>query len=150
MINKHFLMCLMIFQMFSLCGNGLAYLSDMLMDKNEECYDIKFSINCFKAPDILTQANASFTIGYNISINDDGYPVDVAFLTFNESIRSLIRGAFDSEQVISCIRKWKFAGLNPRSTYTILLRWEHMKGWVTMMIYSDKMNLYVNLLPDKD
>ncbi len=150
MKNRYFLLCLMIFQMFSSCANGLAYSNDMQISKNEGFYDIKFSINCFKAPDILTQANASFTIGYNISINDEGYPEDVALLTFNESIKSLIRGAFDSEEVISCIKKWRFVGLNSKSTYTVLLRWEHMKGWVTMMIYSEKMNLCINLLPEKN
>jgi hypothetical protein len=113
-------------------------------------FDFEFSLNCIRIPETLFQANASFHIGYLVFLDKSSHPRSAYLLTFDKGIANLTKGVLDSEEVISCIKKWKFAGLNPDSTYTILLRWEHMKGWVTMMIYSDKMNLYINLLPEKN
>ena len=113
-------------------------------------FDFEFSLNCIRLPETLFQANASFHIGYLIFLDKSSHPRSAYLLTFDEGIANLTKGILDSEEVISCIKKWKFAGLNPDSTYTVLLRWEHMRGWVTMMIYSDKMNLYINLLPERN
>jgi hypothetical protein len=113
-------------------------------------FDIEFSLDCLRIPAIAVQANANFTIGYIIRIDDKWHPDYIRLMMFDKATKMVMEGVLNSEEVISCIKKWKFGGLNPKSTYTILLRWEHMKGWVTMMIYSDKMNLYINLLPDKN
>jgi len=108
----------------------------------------EFSLNCIKLPEILKQANANFTFGYQIFLDRTFHPRSVYLMTFDEGIANVTKGILDSDEVISCIKKWKFVGLDPRSVYTVLLRWEHMKGWVTMMIYSDKMNLLIKLVPD--
>ena len=113
-------------------------------------FDFEFSLNCIRIPEIARQAYANFTIGYLIHLDKLSRPSSAYLMTFDETTAQVMKGVLDSEEVISCIKKWKFAGLSPRSTYTVLLRWEHMKGWVTMMIYSDKMNLYINLLSEKN
>lgn len=112
-------------------------------------YDIEFSLDCFQIPAIAVQANADFTIGYILSINEVGSPRNVRFVTFDKATESVMKGVLDTDEVFSCMKGWKLKGLNQDSIYTILLRWEHMKGWVTMVIYSDKMNLYLNLQPDR-
>lgn len=113
-------------------------------------FDFEFSLNCIRLPQTAVQAYANFTIGYLIHLDKLSRPSSAYLMTFDETTAQVMKGVLDSEEVISCIKKWKFAGLNPKSTYTVLLRWEHMRGWVTMMIYSDKMNLYINLLPERN
>lgn len=129
-------------------GSGNLYTIERQPAITGYSFNFEFSLSCIKLPETLVQANASFTLGYLIFLDKDFRPRSVYLLTFDEGIANIIKGVLDSEEVISCIKKWKFGGLNPRSTYTVLLRWEHMKGWVTMMIYSEKMNLLINLLPD--
>lgn len=116
-------------------------------NKNSAEFRFEFSLDCIKVPDILFHANANFTIGFTAKLDKDFHPVSIDILPFTQSI---IKDIWNKDEIISCIKKWRFKGLNPRSTYTILLRWEHMKGWVTMLIYSDKMNLYINLLQDRN
>ncbi len=113
-------------------------------------FDFEFSLNCIRIPEIARQSYANFTIGYLIHLDKLSRPSSAYLMTFDETTAQVMKGVLDSEEVISCIKKWKFAGLNPKSTYTVLLRWEHMRGWVTMMIYSDKMNLCINLLPERN
>jgi len=129
---------------------GSAFSSEGQPTEAGYSFDFEFSLNCIRIPETLFQANASFHIGYLVFLDKSSHPRSAYLLTFDKGIANLTKGVLDSEEAISCIKKWKFAGLNPDSTYTILLRWEHMKGWVTMMIYSDKMNLYINLLPEKN
>lgn len=135
----------------NLSGGGDFYkneYSDLNQEDKNILYDytFEFALNCIRLPDILFQANAHFTLGFTTRLNEAGHPIDVVLLPFT---MALMENVWDPKEVISCIRKWRFVGLSPRSTYTILLRWEHMKGWVTMVIYSDKMNLYLNLQPDR-
>lgn len=135
-------------------NNPIDYTNLYIIEGESESYGYKFifefSLNCIKLPEILKQANANFTFGYQIFLDRTFHPRSVYLMTFDEGIANVAKGILDSDEVISCIKKWKFVGLDPRSVYTVLLRWEHMKGWVTMMIYSDKMNLYINLLPDRN
>ena len=109
-------------------------------------FNIKFSLGCFKVPEILRMATANFTVGYVIKIDEKGRPKSVS--SFWSSDLPDLRAILDSEEVISCIKlNWRFFGFDPGSAITVLLRWEHPKGFETLMIYSDKFSYVMRLSP---
>jgi len=118
------------------------------IEKDEDDYSIKFSLRCFKVPKILLMANADFTFGYIIKIDEKGRPRHVQVFFPSETIKTLIGEELDLEEIFSCIKiHWRFLGFDPGSAITVLLRWEHLKGFETMMIYSDKFSYVMRLSP---
>lgn len=103
--------------------------------------NIKFSINCFKVPDLWVQANVSFTIVYQFEIGDDSHPRNVVAIQDKY---------LDQARVSSCIKNWKFIGLGTDSKHILLLNWEHGIGWITMLIYSDQFSFLIRLRPEYD
>jgi len=63
-------------------------------------------------------------------------------------MKKILGGELGSEEVYSCIKNnWRFTGLDPGSDITVLLRWQHPKGFETMMIYSDEFRYVMRLIP---
>ncbi|MDD8019787.1 MAG: hypothetical protein PHU81_01185 [Acidobacteriota bacterium] len=111
-------------------------------------FDIKFSLDCFKTPDILLQLDAYFTICYVMNIDDKGRPTFIQALFPSENMKKILGGELGSEEVLSCIKNnWRFAGFDPGSVITVLLRWQDLKGFETIMIYSDKFRYVMRLSP---
>ncbi len=111
-------------------------------------FNIKFSLDCFKTPEILRLASAYFTVCYVMNIDDEGRPGFVQALFPSENMKKILGGELGSEEVFSCIKNnWRFIGFDPGSAITVLLRWQHPKGFETMMIYSDKFSYVMRLSP---
>ncbi|HOE13691.1 MAG TPA: hypothetical protein PLL62_03575 [Candidatus Saccharicenans sp.] len=111
-------------------------------------FDIKFSLDCFKTPEILRLASAYYTICYVMNIDYEGRPRFVQALFPTEDMKKILGGELGSEEVYSCIKNnWRFTGLDPGSDITVLLRWQHPKGFETMMIYSDEFRYVMRLIP---
>lgn len=111
-------------------------------------FNIKFSLDCFKTPEILRLASAYFTICYVMNIDREGRPRFVQALFPTENIKKTLRVELGSDEVLSCIQNnWRFVGFDPDSAITVLLSWQHQKGYETMMIYSDKFSYMMRLIP---
>jgi|YelNatPaOPRAMG01_1025707.scaffolds.fasta_scaffold96654_2 hypothetical protein len=122
---------------------------DLIEKSNKDIqneFNIKFSLGCFEVPDILRLAIANFSVGYVIKIDEKGRPKRVS--SFWSADIPNLRGTFDSEEVLSCIKmNWRFVGFEADSDITVLLRWEHPKGFETIIIYNDKFSYCMRLSP---
>jgi hypothetical protein len=129
--------------------NGVIQDGQAKQSANDQSqFNIKFSLECFNVQRILRLASGHFTICYVININRQGHPRDVQVLFPDESIKKTLRVELGSEEVLSCIQNnWRFVGFDPDSAITVLLRWQHQKGYETMMIYSDKFSYMMRLIP---
>ena len=81
-------------------------------------YNFEFSLDCFKIPAIAVQANANFTVGYIFSLDEDCSPRNIKFITFDKTTDSVMKGVLDSDEIFSCMKRWKLKGLNKDSIYT--------------------------------
>ena len=111
-------------------------------------FNIKFSLECFNVKRILRLASGHFTICYVMNIDREGRPRFVQALFPTENIKKTLRVELGSDEVLSCIQNnWRFVGFDPDSAITVLLSWQHQKGYETMMIYSDKFSYMMRLIP---
>lgn len=99
---------------------------------------IDFSLEGFKVPPIWVQANLSFLVSYEFEIDEKAHPIE---------IKALQDDYLDKEKVISYMKKWKIVGLSSTkgAKYICVLKWKHMYGWVSMLIYNDNFSLMIKL-----
>ncbi|HOE13690.1 MAG TPA: hypothetical protein PLL62_03580 [Candidatus Saccharicenans sp.] len=129
--------------------NGVIQDGQAKQSANDQSqFNIKFSLECFNVKRILRLASGHFTICYVMNIDREGRPRFVQALFPTENIKKTLRVELGSDEVLSCIQNnWRFVGFDPDSAITVLLSWQHQKGYETMMIYSDKFSYMMRLIP---
>jgi hypothetical protein len=102
---------------------------------------IELMLEGFKVRPVYFQAHVSFSIVYQFMIGADSHPTYIDLLTGGECI--------DTKAAEAGLAKWTFAGLEAGKKYVLVLNWEHMRGFVSMSIFSDQLSLSIRLLKDK-
>jgi hypothetical protein len=75
--------------------------------------------------DEVKQANMTFTETYSLSISKTGAPSDVR----------AVKARFTRlEEVVDCLKEWRFKGFDEGSTCHVELGWKHGIGWAQMRI----------------
>ena len=76
-------------------------------------------------PPSIKQARANFTLSYSFQILADGIPTNIQKL--NDKF-------IGKEKMVSCFADWRFRGFAERSKFTTILKWQHGKGWVQILV----------------
>lgn len=98
---------------------------------------IELPLDGFAVRDVWVQAHATFRIVVQFHIGEDHHPKDIQLAEGERHI--------DADAAKACLTKWTLSGLLPNKKYSLVLIWEHGKGYSKLALTGDQMSLEVKL-----
>ncbi|HOW84976.1 MAG TPA: hypothetical protein P5119_06430 [Candidatus Aminicenantes bacterium] len=99
---------------------------------------IDLALDGFKLRNIFVQGNTAFSIIYQFYLGEDCHPTDIDLILGKKQLDN-------DDAAKACLAKWTLSGFPPYSRYLLVLNWEHIKGYTTLTIIGDQMNLSIRL-----
>lgn len=99
---------------------------------------IDLTLEGFKVRPIFVQGNTAFSIVYQFHLGEDCHPTHIYLILGEKQIDNV-------EAAKACLAKWTLSGLLPNKRYLMVLNWEHIKGYTTLTLIGDQMNLTLRL-----
>ena len=101
-------------------------------------FRIVISLDGFKLRNVFVQGNATFNIIYQFYLGYDYHPKDINLILGGEQLDS-------ANAAKVCLSKWTLKGFITNRKYRLVLHWEHNKGYTTLTMTGDEMNLSIRL-----
>jgi len=102
---------------------------------------IDLSLNGFGIKPMYFHGNSSFVIVCEFEIGKDSHPTSIRLLAGEMYV--------DIKAVEAGLAKWTLRGLVPKKKCMLVLYWEHNKGYISLSIFCDQMNLSLRLPKDQ-
>ncbi len=99
---------------------------------------IDLALDGFKLRNIFVQGNTAFSIIYQFYLGEDCHPTDIDLILGEKQLDN-------DDAAKACLAKWTLSGFPPYSKYLLVLKWEHVKGYTTLTLIGDQMDLSIRL-----
>jgi len=83
--------------------------------------------------------NASFNVVYAFDVGPDGTPTN---------IRAVSSKFVEEDLVRKCLENWRLPEQAEKTRLGIIFRWEHAKGWVSLVIFGEHLSEEIRISGD--
>lgn len=101
-------------------------------------FRIDLALDGFKIRPIFVQGNTAFSIICQFYIGEDYHPTHISLILGENQLDN-------ADAAKACLAKWTLSGFLPNKKYILVLNWEHIKGYTTLTLTGDQMNLSIRL-----
>lgn len=101
-------------------------------------FRIDLALDGFKVHNIFVQGNTAFSIIYQFYLGEDHHPMEISLILGRNQLEN-------ADAARACLEKWTLSGFLPNKKYLLVLNWEHIKGYTTLTLTGDQMNLSIRL-----
>jgi hypothetical protein len=101
-------------------------------------YKLDLSLRGFEIRPLWIQANANFKVSFEFYIGEDSYPTNIQLISGDRELS-------DVAAAKKCLAAWTLSGFQLKKKYLMEVIWRHIKGYTTLTLVGDQMNLLIRL-----
>ena len=99
---------------------------------------LDLSLRGFGIKDIWIQANGNFKVSFEFYVGEDSHPTNIQLISGGRELS-------DVSAAKKCLASWTLSGFQPKKKYLMELIWRHIRGYTTLTLVGDQMNLLIRL-----